>query len=57
MGAGMAKDVRIRYLETYKVDVATQMGSKDKLGNYTKWDGENITIYLPYKDDSNTNSN
>lgn len=48
MGAGIAKDVRIKYPEAYRVDVATQMGSKDKLGNYTKWDGENITILNLY---------
>ena len=48
MGAGIAKDVRIQYPGAYKVDVATQMGSKDKLGNYTKWDSENITILNLY---------
>jgi len=48
MGAGIAKDVRIQYPGAYKVDVATQMGSKDKLGKYTKWDGENITILNLY---------
>lgn len=51
-GAGIAKAVKIKYPEAYKVDVATQFGDKKKLGNYTKWVGENITVlnlYTQYK--------
>jgi len=48
MGGGIARDVRKNFPGAYKVDVATQMGSKSKLGNYTKWEGDDVTILNLY---------
>lgn len=48
MGAGIAKDVRLKYPGAYQVDVSTQYGDKKKLGNYTKWSNDNITILNLY---------
>jgi O-acetyl-ADP-ribose deacetylase (regulator of RNase III) len=48
MGAGIARDVREKYPGAYKVDVETQYGSKSKLGNYTYWSNDEITVLNLY---------
>jgi len=51
-GAGIAKDVKIKYPDAYKEDLKTQYGDKGKLGNYTKFENDNIIVlnlYTQYK--------
>jgi len=47
-GAGIALAVKNKYPEAYDIDKATPFGDKDKLGNYSKYFGKNITILNMY---------
>ena len=52
MGAGIARDVRQKYPGAYRIDVETQYGAKEKLGTYTSWSNDDITVlnlYTQYK--------
>ena len=52
MGAGIAKDIKLKYPGAYKADLKTIYGSKNKLGTYSEFDtGEFIilNLYTQYK--------
>lgn len=48
MGAGIALGVKIKWPEAYAVDRASSFADKDKLGTYTKWSNDNITVVNMY---------
>lgn len=47
-GAGIAKDVKIKYSKAYEEDLKTQYGDKGKLGNYTKYDTGKVVVLNLY---------
>jgi len=52
MGAGIAKEVRLRFKDAHLADLKTAYGDRNKLGNYTfaQFDGFKIlNLYTQYK--------
>jgi len=48
MGAGIALAVKRKYPEAAAVDKASSFADKEKLGTYTKWSNDNITVVNMY---------
>ena len=54
MGAGVAKIVKQKYPEAYRIDQQTRRGDRNKLGTYTAWTGthhsydQDITVVNAY---------
>lgn len=48
MGKGIALTVKIKYPRAFDADRATALGSSDKLGTYSSWSNDEITILNMY---------
>ncbi len=48
MGAGIALAVKNKWLEAYEADKASAFADKGKLGTYTQWSNEDITVLNMY---------
>jgi len=48
MGAGIAAGVKNTWPEAYQADLKTDSGDREKLGTYSKWSNDNITVLNMY---------
>lgn len=46
MGAGVAKAIKAKYPEAYEADLKTGYGSREKLGDFSYYQGEKLIINL-----------